>query len=157
MDKTPAQLVIDGFEASNLSYGDIINHTDILAWSEIELPDMADLSREEQVQAFNKYSLARVAVVEGLREFLLCERMMYMQSVVGTGYQIVQPAQQTEAAVRKGMAQIQKGLKHASKGVGQVNVALLDTRQREYNSSVKARLSGLARMVGKKKDYLQLD
>jgi len=157
MDKTPTQKVIDGFEASKLGYGDIINHSDILGWSGIELPDMADLSRSEQAQAFNKFSLTRVAVAEGLRDFLLSERLMYMLSIPGTGYQIVQPAQQTEAAVRKGMSQIQKGLKHASVGCGQVNVALLDTRQREYNTSVKARLSGLARMVGRKNDYLKIE
>ncbi len=157
MEKTPAQKVIAGFEASNISYGDVLNHSDILTWAEIELPDMADLSRSDQQQAFNKFSLARVTVVEALRDYLLNDRMMYMQSIPGTGYHIVQPAQQTEAAVRKGMAQIQKGLKHASQGAGQVNTALLDSGEREYNTSVKARLSGLARMIGRKRDYLKIE
>ena len=157
MDKSPTQLAIAGFEASKLVYGDIINHSDILGWSCIEMPDMDGLSRSEQVKAFNTFSLSRVNVVEGLRDFLLSERLMYLQSIPGTGYKIVMPAEQTEAAVRKGMATIQKGLKHATKGVGQVNVALLDSREREYNSSVKARLSGLARMVGKKKDYIGIE
>lgn len=157
MEKTPTQMVIDGFEASKLSYGDIINHSDIMAWSGIELPDMDDLTRSEQVKAFNKFSLSRVTVVEGLRDFLLSDRMMYMQSIVGVGYQVVKPAQQTEAAVRRGMQQIQKGLKHATNGVSQVNTALLDSREREYNSSVKARLSGLSRMIGSKKDYIGIE
>ena len=157
MEKSPTKLVIEGFEASKLSYGDILNHSDILAWSGLELPDMDGVSRTEQAKAFNTFSLKRVTVVEGLREFLLDERLMYLLSIPGTGYQIVQPAEQTEAAVRKGMAQIQKGLKHANSGVSQVNVALLDSREREYNSSVKARLSGLARMIGKKKDYIRID
>jgi len=157
MDKTPTQMVIDGFEASKLGYGDIINHSDINTWWTVELPDMADMPRTEQTQAFNKFSMMRMAVVEGLRDYLLEERMMYMLSIPGTGYQIVQPAQQTEAAIRKGIKQIQKGLAHASKGMGQVNTAMLDTSQREYNISAKARWEGLARMIGKKKDYLTIE
>ncbi len=157
MDKTPTQMVIDGFEASKLGYGDIINHSDINTWWTVELPDMAGLSRSEQTQAFNKFSMLRLTVVEGLKDHLLEERMMYLLSIPGTGYQIVQPAQQTEAAIRKGIKHIQKGLVHASKGLDQVNTAMLDTSQREYNTSAKARWKGLASLIGKKKDYLTIE
>lgn len=157
MDKTPLQRTIEGFELSSIAYGDIINHTDINDWSGLEYPQLDGMGRGEQQKAVNDYTLKRLSIVEGLRDFLLNERMMYMQAIPGSGYRIVKPAEQTEAAVRKGMATIQKGLKHAVKGAEQVNVALLDTREREYNSSVKARLSGLSRMIGRKRDYISLD
>lgn len=157
MDKTEKQMVIDGFEASGLSYGDIINHSDVDGWSNIEFPDLSGVSGDEQRKLITKFQLDKLGVMDALRDHLLTERMMYLESISGTGYRIVEPAQQTEAAVRKGIRQIQNGLRHATKGVEQVNTAMLDTREREYNASVKARLSGLARMIGKKRDYIGID
>ena len=155
-NQTPLQAMIMRFEESRLSYGDHINHTDIDNWCALEYPDVDGLPRYEQKIAINGYALKRLTLVEGLKENLLRERLMYLKTVQGSGYLIVQPADQTEAAVNKGVRQITKGLKHAIRGVEQVNTAMLTAPEREYNSSVKARLAGLGILIGRKKDYLTI-
>lgn len=148
---------IYGFEHSGLGYGDHINHSDIDSWSGFETPDMNGLNIKEQKEVFTKSSLLRLAIVDGFRDYLLKERLMYIQSVPGSGYVIVEPSEQTNAAVEKGMKQIIKGLKHATSGVENVNKARLSNSQREYNATVLSRLRATGMMLGKKRDYLQIE
>ena len=154
--KTKLQECLDHFDDSGLSYGDHINHSDIDAWCNFEVPDVSDMAKSEQKAAFDEYALSRLSVVEGLKNYCLTERRMYLQTVIGSGYRVVHPAEQTEMAVKKGMKEIAKGLKHAAKGTEMVNTAMLSASEREYNQSVRARLAGLATLVGKKKDYLAI-
>lgn len=155
-EKTPTQLVIEGCEAAHIGYGDIINLSDINHWSGVELPDMNGLSKPEQRKAFQSHELKMLGIRQGLKDFLLEERLMYLQTVPGSGYRVVKPAEQTEVAVKKGMRAINKGLKDATKGVEMVNTAMLTSSEREYNQSVGARLAGLATLIGKKRDYLTI-
>ena len=154
--KTPTQLLVEGFDASGVSYGDHINHTDIENWSGIECPDVARYSKVEQKKAIQKYALEKLTAVEGLKRYALEERMMYFVPVPGSGYRIVEPSEQTVAAVEKGLRVVEKGLKHAARGVHQVNVAMLTSDQREFNATSKSKLAALALMMGRKKDYLSL-
>lgn len=154
--KTQAQKAIDGFESSRLGYGDMINHSDILGWADIEYPDMSGMSIEDQKQAINDYSLARLTAVEALRKYLLTERQMYIASVHGSGYRIVKPSEQTERAVKDGMQKVRSGLKQAEKGITNINTALLDASERQFNTTTRTKFAALEHLIGKKKDYLTL-
>ena len=145
--------LVDGFEAAGLKYGDHLNHSDIDNWMGEDKPEFEG-NIDDFVKELESYQLKKLGTFERFRDYLLVEKQMYLQSVRGSGYRVVQPSEQTDVALKNGFRQISKGLRQAQRGVDNVNRQLLTTSERERNISVSARLSGLKSMIGRTASYL---
>lgn len=154
--------LLSAFAASGKTYGDMITHAEVDSWAGIRKPgvtqfggtdgqSVADALRDYEALR-DQYEFDRLAATEALRDNLLVSRQMYLRNDRGLGYRIVHPSEQTDLAIGAGMKLIKKGLKHAERGVNNINRGLLTPEERAYNSSVSARLNGLKVMLGRKRD-----
>ena len=150
--------LIDEFNNSGLTYGDFLSHKDIDRMAGLKYPRFSDMSGQDDLDdQIKKYGIKRMSAIEGLKEYALEERNMYLHSVQGEGYRIAHPNEQTDLSVERGMKMIKKGLSHAERGVTHINRALLSVEEQAYNLSVKARMAGLALMMGRKNNLLSND
>lgn len=150
--------LIDEFNKSGLTYGDLLSHKDIDRMAGLKYPRYEEISSHEEMnESIKRYGIKRMSAIEGLREYALDERNMYLQSVVGDGYRIAHPNEQTDLSVERGMKMVKKGLTHAERGVTHINRALLTVEEQAYNLSVRARMAGLALMIGRKSGLLSKD
>lgn len=132
------------FDAAGFTYGEEISHEWITSAAGLEYPKLQDIKTQGQLKrAVDRYQLAKMAAIEALRDYALVERRMYLQSINGTGYRIVMPGEQTDAALRYGMKQVLRGFERTRAGVSNVNTHLLTHEERARNASVQAKIAGL--------------
>ena len=158
--KTPAEKLIKYVADQGLTYGDVLLHDDIEHAAGLSVPKLSVVremkDQHELHKCMQEYQFALLAAVESLKKHMLIEHKMLLVNVRGQGYRIVQPNEQTDAAVRAGMKQVRKGLRTTAEGLEHTNVALLSAEEKSYNSSAKARLKGLDLMLGRGRDLLKI-
>ena len=117
-------------------YGDVISHEALR--EALRLPEpKGKLTREE----WESWRLALVAQVDALADWLLEERSMCLRSVQGQGYMIVEPAEQTEFAMKQGRRKIRSDLRKMGRRLSFIDHAALSKEQRKANADALARLS----------------
>lgn len=134
------------FGAGGYTYGDLVPH-DVLQ-DAMGLPKPRG---KVQVEDYEAWRLRLVSQTEALADALLEDRNMCLQSVVGQGYKIIEPARQTDFAVKQG----QKGLRSALSKMGRrlsfVDRSALTADQAKQNADALARMSFLQTQVGRRK------
>jgi len=150
--------LIEEFNKSGLTYGDFLSHKDIDNMAGLKYPRLSEITGQDDLDdKIKKYEIKRMSAISGLKEYAIHERNMYLHSVRGEGYRIAYPNEQTDLSVEQGMKIVKKGLSHAEQGVTHINRALLSVEEQAYNLSVKARMAGLALMIGRKNNLLLSD
>ena len=118
------------------TYGDVISHEALR--EALRLPEpTGKLSREE----WEAWRLALVAQVDSLADWLLEEKNMCLRNIQGQGYQIVEPAEQTEFAMKQGRKKIRSELRKMGRRLSFVDRDALSQDERKANADALARLS----------------
>lgn len=134
------------FGSGAYTYGDVIAHETLRA--ALRLPEpTGKLSREE----WEGWRLALVAQVDALADWLLEEKSMCLRNIQGQGYQIVEPAEQTDFAVKQGRKKIRAELRKMGRRLSFVDHGALSQDERKANADALARLSFMEQQFRKAK------
>lgn len=127
-------------------YGDVIPH-DVLRAS-LRLPEPKGRLTLAELESWR---LSLVAQIDALADWLLEEKNMCLRSIQGQGYQIVEPAEQTEFAVKQGRKKIRSELRKMGRRLSFVDASVLTAEQRRENADALARLSFMEQQFSKAK------
>jgi len=127
-------------------YGDVIPHEALR--ESLRLPEPVGKHSREEWEAWR---LALVAQIDALSDWLLEEKNMCLRSIQGQGYQIVEPAEQTEFAVKQGRKKIRSELRKMGRRLSFVDTSALTADQRRENADALARLSFMEQQFSKAK------
>lgn len=95
--------------------------------------------------------------VEALKQYLLNERKIAMESIRGRGYRVVPPEEQASFAVDEGLRFIRKGLGRANSILTNTRVEQLTNEEAARHTDMQIKMAGLAQMLGRqKKDILAM-
>jgi hypothetical protein len=119
-------------------YGDIVPHDELRA--ALRLPKPAGKVTAEE---FEGWQLALVAQIDALSTLLLEERNMCLRAIPGQGYQILEPAQQTEYAMGHGIKRVRAELRKMGRRLTYLDRGRLTNEQARENADAMARLSWL--------------
>lgn len=124
------------------AYGDIVPHEELQAVLGLPKP-----TGKIEVEQYENWRLSLLSQVDALTDFLLEEKHICLRTVIGEGYMLVKPADQTSFAVKQG----QKGLKSALQKMGRrlsfIDRTALSSEQAKDNADALARLSFLQQQV----------
>lgn len=120
------------------TYGSTITHDEMRQALDLPKPS-GRLSADE----YERWRLELMTQVDAFSEHLLVERAMCLKSVHGVGYLIVEPAKQTEFAVKKGRKKIRNELQRMASRLSFINYNALTIDQRRENADAVARLAFL--------------
>ncbi|MFS2047566.1 hypothetical protein ACEN8K_01150 [Variovorax sp. CT11-76] len=134
------------FGPGGYGYGQMIPH-DVLQEA-LGLPKPAGRITAEE---YESWKLRLVSQVDALSEALLEDRSMCLQSVIGQGYKIVEPGQQTAFAVKQGQKGLRSTLSKMGRRLSFVDRSALTANQAKENADALARLSFLNQQVGRRK------
>ena len=140
MEKENVTLFPVGLKAARealekFNFGDVIPMTWLHEHFEIETPAVA--TPEE----FKTLQFKFLTAMDQFRDELLLENKMALQNVRGTGYRIVQPAEQTSLAIDGFRKRISKECGKAQRHLENIRFDLLDTDQRQSNIDARMRIS----------------
>lgn len=134
------------FKPGGYGYGDLIPHEVLQGALGLPKP-----TGRIQVEEYEAWRLQLVGQVEALSSALLEDRNMCLQSVIGRGYKIVEPQNQSEFAVKQGQRELVSALRKMGRRLSFVDRAALTAEQAKENADALARLSFLNSQVGRKR------
>lgn len=134
---------LNNFINSNFKYEDIISKQ----WFMKEFGISEPVTAEEQ----RKASLEFVKCMEAFREVLLCEHMIELTSVIGEGYKLVHPRDQTSLALKTRTKNISKEIRKMGQSITCVNTSMLTEAERKSHTDGMAKASMLASMFDRRK------
>lgn len=129
---------------------------------EAGLPEPGELVTHEWLQAafgisppdtiaeFKEASLLFLTNCDRLRDALLEQHSCMLRAVVGKGYEVVDPADQTRRAMRDRMTKVANQLARCMREVQYVRCDLLNDAQRAENSDAQSKLATLAQFHRKR-------
>lgn len=124
------------------TFGDIVSHEELQAALGLPKP-----TGKVEVEKYEEWRLKLMGQVDALVDFLLEEKRICLRNVIGEGYMLVKPAEQTAFALKAG----QKGMKSALQKMGRrlsfVDRSALTSEQSKENADALARLSFLQQQV----------
>ncbi len=120
------------------TYGDIITVEWMQEAFDLRPPVVGDMA------AFNKYQFSFLSALDGFREKLLLDNLMYLKNVRGSGYLIVEVEDQTKIAWGSFKDKIRRELAKAEKVLTNINRDLLSDAGRTENHNKLALLSSIA-------------
>lgn len=118
------------------SYGDLIPWDDLHALMGIKEP-----GPNETAAKYKAWQLMRLQNVDALRDHMLREHLMYLDTEIGLGLRIVLPAEQTLRVQDKGRKALARALRDMRDGFTHVNTAQLTSEQRKENTDAQVRLA----------------
>lgn len=121
-------------------YGDVISHEALR--EALRLPEPKG---KLTVTEYESWRLALVAQIDALSDWLLEEKNMCLRNIQGQGYQIVEPSEQTEFAVKQGRKRIRAELRKMGRRLSFIDHAALSQDERRQNADALARLSFMDR------------
>lgn len=124
------------------SYGDMVPHEVLQAALGLPKP-----TGKITVDEYESWRLALLAQIDGLATFLLEERNMCLRSVVGRGYEIVEPAKQTDYALKSGMSRVRSELRKMGRRLSFVDRSALSHEEARANADAMARLAFLSQQT----------
>lgn len=130
--------------SGQFGYGDIVPHADLRAALSLPKPT-GRLTAEE----YESWQLALVAQVDALSAHLLEEKNMCLKAVPGQGYLIVEPAKQTEYAMKHGLKRVRHELRKMGRRLSFVDRGALTHEQARENADAMAKLSFLSQTTRK--------
>lgn len=124
------------------TYGDIVSHEELR--SALGLPKPVEKLHVDKVKQWEHRLLAQV---DQLSAYLLEEKFICLRNVIGEGYMLVPPGEQTAFAVKQGQKDIKKSLRHMGRRLSFVDRTALTSEQAKENADALARLSFLQQQV----------
>lgn len=134
------QAVAD-FLAAGFSDGDVLQRD----WLEQHF-GMIPAKPSMKMEDFQSRQLLFLDRMDSFRRELLEKHQIYLQSVYGSGYRIVPPAEQTRVTRERFEREMKKELRRAALGLRNVQINRLTDAQRQENSDAIAKLSMLRGM-----------
>lgn len=121
---------------ATFAYGDIIPH----AWlyEHLAIAEPVGLMSADEYRAL-AFDLLRK--VDALRDELLLQHQRYLMSVRSIGYKIIEPPQQTMAAMGRFQKELRRSLGQAMTALVHVNTTLLNLDDARENAEAKAKLA----------------
>ena len=132
--------------AGRYTYGDVVPHEELQVSLMLPKPT-GRITCEE----YEEWRLSLLGQVDALATFLLEERNMCLKAVPGQGYQILEPAKQTEYAMGHGMKRVKSELRKMGRRLSFVDRGALTHEEARKNADALARLSFLEEMAKKAK------
>jgi hypothetical protein len=134
------------------TYGDLIPMEWL--WEQFALEPLTDAT------PWSKAKNSQLLFLNQMREFtnhLLEDNQMALQNVVGKGYRIIPPKEQTVWAEREYIDDLRKALRRAGSRLGNVDFTALAARDRQENADALARLSKFKMLFRDQKRLRQQD
>lgn len=126
-----------------IDYGSIIKKSELIELFGLKQPKTA----EEQ----EKFQLDFMRYFSDFRDELLEEHRLALRTMWGDGsYQVIHPADQTEAAVNEGAKEMRRALRKMTKTLVFVRHEELTAEQQKQNADAQAKAAMLAGMVRQK-------
>lgn len=125
-------------------YGDTIP-SDWL-WDSFEI----DKNRKMDYEESRRISLDFMQHMEQFKEELLVEHKKYLMSIPGTGYKVVNPDEQTSAAMERLRKTVTKELRKAGEALEHINTAMMDSSAINHNEEAKGKLAFLRMQTQRK-------
>lgn len=134
---------VKDFLAAGFAEGDVVSH----AWLE-EHFGMAPVAEDAPMLPadWNKRQFAWLRNIEAFRSELLEQHQVFLDSVIGQGYRLVPPREQTAAAQDKFERESKKSFRRAATTLRHIRVGELSDSQRKENIDAIAKLSMLQGM-----------
>lgn len=118
------------------TWGDLIPSEEIDEMLGLSRPGADD--RADQLQA---YQLGRLQQLDALRNHMLREHRMHLNTEPGLGIRIVLPHEQTAVVQSKGRSALAKALRDMRDGLAYVDTSQLTAEQRKENTDAQVRLA----------------
>ena len=134
---------VKDFLAAGFKEGDIVPH----AWLEQHF-GMAALEEDKPLlpAAYNARNFSWLRNVDALRTELLEVHQIFLSSVIGQGYRLVPPREQTAAAQEKFERESRKSFRRAATTLRHIRMSELTDAERKENIDAVAKLSMLRGM-----------
>lgn len=130
------------FHAAGYKAGDIIEHSWLYQAFDIEEPKPTTLSRDA-----DRLRLAFLGQFTPFRQCLLREYKMDLESAPGTGYKILLPSEQTNAAYTDGLSEITKGMRKMISRIVHTDINALSEVERRENAESLAKAATLQSLI----------
>lgn len=128
------------------AFGDVISHEELQR--SLDLPKPVG---KVEVEVYEAWKLKLVSQIEALTTFLLEEKRICLRNIIGEGYMIVEPRDQTRFAVKQGQKGMRSTLNKMSRRLSFVDRSALTNEQSKENADALARLAFLETQVRKAK------
>lgn len=126
------------------TFGQMVPHDELQA--ALNLPKPVG---KVEVEVYERWRLALLSQIDALATFLLEDKNMCLRAVPGQGYQIVEPAKQTDYAMAEGMKRVKSELRKMGRRLSFVDRAALTSDEARANADALARLSFLNQQTNK--------
>jgi hypothetical protein len=138
IDRLPAWRNVENaiIEDRRWGYGDLISWDDLHALLGIREP-----GPNESAAKYKAWQLQRLQNVDALRDHMLREHLMYLDTEIGLGLRIVLPAEQTLRVQDKGRKALARALRDMRDGFTHVDTSQLTAEQRKENTDAQVRLA----------------
>ena len=134
---------VKDFLAAGFSEGDVVSH----AWLEEHFRMVPVIEDAPMLPAdWNKRQFAWLRNIEALRAELLEKHQIFLDSVIGQGYRLVPPREQTSAAQDKFERESKKSFRRAATTLRHIRMSELTDEERKENIDAVAKLSMLKGM-----------
>lgn len=122
---------------AQFQYGDLIPWEWIR--TELEIEPMAEGSYEE----FQELQFRTLTLVDQFRAHLLIEHKKALRNIRGAGYLIINPSQQTDAAMNLLAEALVRNIRNATKVLESINFGMLNDRQIQANVEARSRVAAI--------------
>jgi len=129
--------------SQTFAYGDVIPHDWLLDSLAIRPLDFGTADQ------FKNHSFDMLQKIEGFKKVMLESHQMFLTSVRGEGYKIINPPQQTEVAMKSLQKDLQKSIKSAVSALTNINTSLLGLDDFKSNAEAKAKIAWLSQQSSK--------
>lgn len=134
---------VKDFLAAGFQEGDVVPH----AWLEQHF-DMSPLDEDQPILPadWSARQFAWLRNIEAFRSELLEQHQIFLSSVIGQGYRLVPPREQTASAEDRFQREARKSYKRAATVLKNIRVSELTEAERRENTDAIAKLSMLKGM-----------
>lgn len=115
------------------------------------------IKNPETIPEYERAQLDFLRQFSEMREALLEDHLVMLRPVIGIGYEVVPPEQQTRRAVSDRMHRINREARKLSAELSFVNREALSDSARADNSNALAKLGALSTMLGRKRIHSQTE
>ena len=124
-------------------YGYVLQHEELYEMMGLDNPKEADITVDE----FNRRRLLIFPEISGLHRWMLDHYQLALKSIHGVGYEIVQPAAQTDWAWTDGVDEIKRSFNKMASRLVNTRTEELSDEQRRENTDKKNALARMRSMV----------
>lgn len=131
--------------AANYSDGTLISHEWLrhkFGLKELALEDFD--TTEDFIGGLKRQQFTYMSMVDKLRWQLLEEEKMYIKNIIGEGYQIIQPKEQTKYGYDEFISSVKKAIRESD--LIMKNVRSVPPEQQAYDNDLRAKCSILKQM-----------